>query len=103
MTTAEIPQAELWAPVKSPRTTSFALNCSKLGINIASRKNGITCPIVGAVPQDLAKVLKNGRWDEAAGPYEFSENGALKKRRITDKVFKDKKIVEFTEETANER
>ncbi|MBQ4014776.1 MAG: ABC transporter substrate-binding protein [Treponema sp.] len=56
-----------------------------------------------AVPQDLASVLKNGRWDEAAGPYEFSENGALKKRRITDKVFKDKKFVEFTEETANER
>ncbi len=51
----------------------------------------------------MAKVLKNGRWDEAAGPYEFSEKGALKKRRITDKVFKDKKFVEFTEETANER
>lgn len=54
-----------------------------------------------AVPQDVAKVLKSQRWDEAAGPYEFSENGALKKRRITAKVFKDGKFNELKEETAN--
>ena len=54
-----------------------------------------------AVPQDIANVLKSERWDEAAGPYEFSESGALKKRRITAKVFNDGKFNELKEETAN--
>lgn len=54
-----------------------------------------------AVPQDIAGVLKSGRWDEAAGPYEFSDTGALKKRRITAKVFKDGKFSELNEEGAD--
>ena len=56
-----------------------------------------------AVPQDIANVLKSERWDEAAGPYEFSGNGGLKKRRTTAKIFKDGKFIEVKEESAEKK
>lgn len=62
-----------------------------------------------ALPQDLAKVMKSGTWKEAAGPYDFMENGGIKNRSLTQKVFKNGKFeelkakgIENAEETAEE-
>lgn len=49
-----------------------------------------------AVPSDLASVLRSGYWNEAAGPYSFQTNGAIKDRTLTPKVFRDGSFVEFS-------
>lgn len=50
-----------------------------------------------ALPQDLAKALKSQSWKEAAGPYDFMENGGIKNRALTQKVFKNGRFVEIDE------
>ncbi len=42
-----------------------------------------------AVPSELAEVLRSELWFEAAGPYTFHPNGAIKDRELTVKVFKN--------------
>ena len=47
------------------------------------------------VPSELAEVLRRELWYEAAGPYTFHANGAIKDRELTKKVFKDGSFEEF--------
>ena len=42
-----------------------------------------------AVPSELAESLRSGVWYEAAGPYTFNQDGSIKGRRLTTKVFKN--------------
>lgn len=48
-----------------------------------------------AVPNELAAALRNEVWSEAAGPYSFQENGAIKGRELTTKVFQNGKFEEI--------
>ncbi|MCR4822613.1 MAG: ABC transporter substrate-binding protein [Treponema sp.] len=48
-----------------------------------------------AEPQKLAEILRKGLWYEAAGPYSFYPNGAVKDRELTKKVFKDGRFEEI--------
>lgn len=48
-----------------------------------------------AVPQEVGEAIRKGSWDEAAGPYTFNENGSIKNRRLTTKVFNNGKFEEI--------
>ena len=48
-----------------------------------------------AVPPKVAEVLRARLWYEAAGPYSFSPDGAIKDRQLTVKVFKDGAFEEY--------
>lgn len=47
------------------------------------------------VPSKVAAVMHENIWDEAAGPYSFDEEGSVKNRQLTVKVFKDGKFEEY--------
>lgn len=48
-----------------------------------------------AIPTDVATVLRRTIWNEAAGSYTFTANGAVQDRELTPKVFKDGKFVKI--------
>ena len=45
-----------------------------------------------AVPTELADAVRSNEWNEAAGPYSFYPNGAIKGRVLTTKTFQDGKF-----------
>ena len=49
----------------------------------------------GANPTEIAQILRQQKWAEAAGPYSFDKNGALQKRGLTQKVFTDGQFVKI--------
>lgn len=46
-----------------------------------------------ALPEDIAQVLRGKMYSEAAGPYVFTETGAISGRKLTPKVFRDGEFV----------
>lgn len=48
-----------------------------------------------ANPEDFVPIIRNSKWNEAAGPYSFSEDGDVDDRQIFRKVFKDGKFVKM--------
>ena len=48
-----------------------------------------------AVPVEIASALHEGSWNEASGPYSFTATGAIQNKKLTQKVFKDGKFVQF--------
>ena len=51
-----------------------------------------------ADPGEIAHSLHQGFWTEAAGSYTFSNTGAVQYRKLTPKVFKDRKFVKLDQE-----
>ena len=47
------------------------------------------------VPSKVAEILHSRLWFEAAGPYSFWPNGAIRGRELTVKVFNNGKFEEF--------
>lgn len=50
-----------------------------------------------AVPVEIAKTLHQKSWNEASGPYTFTESGSIQNRKLTQKVFKDGKFEKLHE------
>lgn len=50
-----------------------------------------------ANPNEIANILRQYVWNEAAGSYTFTQAGAVQNRKLTPKVFKDGKFVKITE------
>lgn len=50
-----------------------------------------------ANPNEIANILRQYVWNEAAGSYTFTQAGAVQNRELTPKVFKDGKFVKITE------
>lgn len=50
-----------------------------------------------ALPVEIANTLHQKSWNEASGPYSFTESGAVQNRKLTQKVFKDGKFEKLPE------
>lgn len=48
-----------------------------------------------ADPYEIAEILRQKEWTQAAGPYSFDKNGAVQNRHLTQKVFKDGQFVKL--------
>lgn len=46
-----------------------------------------------ALPEDIANVMRGKMYTEAAGPYVFTQTGAISGRKLTPKVFRDGQFV----------
>ncbi len=47
-----------------------------------------------AIPEKVAQVMVSMSWNEAAGPYSFTENGDIEGKKISIKKFKDGMLIE---------
>ena len=56
---------------------------------------GAISKAASAEPVKINEVLHQTSWNEASGPYSFTATGAIQNKKLTQKVFKDGKFVQF--------
>ena len=56
---------------------------------------GAISKAASAEPVKINEVLHQTSWNEASGPYSFTATGAIQNKKLTQKVFRDGKFVQF--------